>query len=238
MTYNHALHVLLYDFKRLGVSASLCLSCSSSATSVLLHPHVGFSSNFLINFVLILKKASCSNKARITLSRRKSQNILAARLVFTVSLNGWLRDTDCWATGTRFMFFENCTSLQYTMSALAITVLTFTSESKKSCLIIITLATTYWNLWKVRPCKTFRVLRHSWTQSKGITPPWLWLMFGCNGFVWRSVNKNNIVIFAASKGAYNFAFQFGCRAAVRPIFSRVRRNCWNFSFSRSESNFK
>ena len=69
MTYDYALDILLFDFKRLGVSASLCLSCNSSATSVLLLPHVGSSDNFLINFVFILKKASCSNRARITLSR-------------------------------------------------------------------------------------------------------------------------------------------------------------------------
>ena len=69
MTYDYALDILLFDFKRLGVSASLCLSCNSSATSVLLLPHVGSSDNFLINFVFILKKASCSNTARITLSR-------------------------------------------------------------------------------------------------------------------------------------------------------------------------
>jgi hypothetical protein len=49
MTYDYAFSILLFDFKRLGVSASLCLSCNSSATSVLLLPHVGISDNFLIN---------------------------------------------------------------------------------------------------------------------------------------------------------------------------------------------
>jgi hypothetical protein len=41
MTYDYAFSILLFDFKRLGVSASLCLSCNSSATSVLLLPHLG-----------------------------------------------------------------------------------------------------------------------------------------------------------------------------------------------------